>query len=119
MAATLTYSISAAFRADNATFQITPVSVSMTMDTAMVYDRITVTQASAVTLSLGLITAPIVAYFYNADDTNYITITNDAAFLAKVPAGETVLLGLVGTETLKAQANTADCIMEFAAWQAA
>jgi hypothetical protein len=55
------------------------------------------------------VAAPTVAYFYNADATNYYTVTDDATFLARVRPGRTVMLGLVGTETLKVQANTANC----------
>jgi hypothetical protein len=113
MESTLTYSISATLRTDAATFSVTPVSVVIAMSSTFEANRITVTEDASMAIPLGAVTGPTVAYFSNVDDTNFITIYDDDVFLAKIPAGQTVLLNLAGTETLKAQADTADCDMDY------
>ena len=117
MATTLTAIVNATMRADASTFSITPVTQSLTVNDLFMADRVTVTEASAVTLELGAVTTPRYGYFHNADDTNYLEVRNDAAVLAKLKAGEACFIPLGSTVTLKAQADTADCEMDYALWE--
>jgi len=119
MANTLTYQTGITFRTDDFVWSLQPTSVELAMGSKMQADRVTATFAAAITIALGEVTAPTVAYFHNADATNFVTITDDATFLAKIPAGRTVCLNLAGTETLKAQADTADCLLDYALFEEA
>ena len=109
MASTLQYAISISQRSDNQVYNAITQSVSVTIGSTFQADDITVAQATSDAVPLGAVTAPTVAYFYNADTTNFYTVYDNATFLAKVRPGRTVMLGLAGTETLKVQADTADC----------
>lgn len=122
MSATLSYSISLTHRiTDGSVMSIQPVSVSKTVSENHVSGIVTIASASATAFPLGTVTTPLVAYIYNMDDTNFITVIDDSTDLQiDIPAGEPAIIPLSsGLTTLKAQADTADCEVYYAIFEAA
>jgi len=116
---TLNYSISGTFRTDGHLYSIQGTPAELTLGSKMVFDRITCTFAAPVTLALGLVTTPTLGYFYNADDTNFLQVRDDAAVLAVIQAGRSSFINLESGVTLKVQADTGDCLMDYALWEEA
>ena len=109
MASTLRYAISGSHRSTTQAYSLITKTIEETIGSTFQADDITVLSASSELVPMGAVSTATVAYFYNADTTNFYTVYDDATFLARVRPGRTVLLGLVGTETLKVQADTANC----------
>jgi len=116
MAGTLTYQIVATFVSNGKTLPVQGVTFEQTLGDAYKAGVVLVTQAEAVTLDS--VASPKVGYFRNLDATNFVTVLDDAAELAVVPAGQAALIQLPAGVTLKAQANTANCLMDYAVFAA-
>jgi hypothetical protein len=117
--ATITYNISATVRSDAGVFQTSPITATFTVADNYRQGRLTVLEASATTIPIGDITTPRLAQFRNADPDNYIVILDDATEIARIPAGQGQFVFLPAGVDLKAQANTDDCVMDFAVFEAA
>lgn len=77
---------------------------------------------SATSISLGSVSAAGWAYFYNTDETNYVEIGPDNAgtfvpFMRLQP-GDSAVVALTPSITLKAQAHTATVLLEYVILQA-
>lgn len=119
MANTVSYSINAQFSNTVGITQITPVLVSLTVGGAVSMNRMTATFAASVAVPLGSVATPTAAYLYNADATNYIVILDDTTEIGRLPAGKSQFFFLPSGVTLKVQANTANCLLDFAVYDAA
>jgi len=75
---------------------------------------LTVTQAASLAVPLGEITTPTMLYVYNTDDTNFIKVLDNATEIGRVQAGDSGFIPLPSGVTLKMQADTADCDVDFA-----
>ena len=118
--ATLKYNLSVSHTRTTAKWYVNPsVGSSVTVNDTMHSDQVTITQASAVTIDLGAVTSPTYFFIDNIDGTNSVNVMDDATNLAVVPAGGAVLIPLPSGVTLKAQANVADCIINYAVFMAA
>jgi len=116
MADELTYVISATHIKNGKTTVIPAVQSTRSTGNAMSQNVQLITEAAAVNLNVGSVTVPAVMYARNLNATNYVKILNDAVIIAIVKAeGQTVvdLSGVVAAADLKAQADTADCLMEY------
>lgn len=76
--------------------------------------------AAAEALALGGVTTAVWGRFINHDATNYVSILNDAAEIARIPAGGVaqITLANITAANLKAQANTAAVLLEWAVFDA-
>ena len=117
MAGTLTYQIQASFTGNGKTMTIR--GDTKTLTTGDVYNGgiITVATASPTTLAIGSVATPSAAYFCNLDDANAITIYDDSAVLAVIPAEQAALIHCGAGVTLKAQAATADSLMDYTVFE--
>lgn len=121
--ATVTNQITSISRATGSTVQIIPVSAEFAATEGPTVDRLTVTQAASLAVPLGVITTPRIGYFSNVDATNFIKILDDTVEIARLSpstdGASTALIPLPDGIVLKAQADTADCLMDYALYEAA
>ena len=115
--ATLEYVIQATSRSTGTVASVTPVSASITISDDLSVGSLTVTQSASVAVPLGNITTPWAGYFSNTDSTNFIKILNGSTEIARVPAGQAIFFVFPSGITLNAQADTADCDMDFTLYE--
>ena len=117
--ATVTYQVSSSSSATGAITQVAPVSVSFAASDNVTVGSLTVTQAASLAVPLGNITAARIGYFSNTDTTNFVKILDDTVEIARLAAGMTAIIPLPDGIVLKAQADTADCAMDYTLYEAA
>jgi copper(I)-binding protein len=117
--ATLRYTIQATHAANVGRSSLTPAQIDVTVAESPSTGRLTVTQAAAVAVPLGSVVTPRFLYAINRDADNYISILDDATEIGRLLAGESCMMALPSGVTLKAQADTDDCLMDFAVYGAA
>jgi hypothetical protein len=115
--ATLTASVQLTHETDLARFNLIPSRMTLTVDAKFNADRLTVAHASAVAIPLGAVTVPTDLLVVNTNATNFITILDDATPICLVPASSWRFIGVPASADLKAQADTADCVMDFAVFE--
>jgi len=119
MADEITYQIVIQYTKNGKTFTVPGDALELDAGDEMVSGIITVTQASAITLDLGGVDTATLAYFRNLDDTNSLEVRDDTDVLCDIPAEQACLLHLdSGLTSIKAQADTADCLMEYVVFEA-
>jgi len=119
MMATLTITITGVHAADVARSNLVPEPLSATVSNSPTTGRITVTHAASLAIPVGNAGTARYLYAINQDATNYIIILDDATEIARLVAGDVCFIPLPSGVDLKAQANTANCIMDFAVYGAA
>jgi hypothetical protein len=119
MMATLTINITGTHAADVARSSIIPAQLSVTVANSLSSGRLTVTESASLAVPLGNAGTARYLYAVNQDATNYIVILDDAIEIARLLAGDTCFIPLPSGVVLKAQANTANCTMDFAVYGAA
>jgi len=115
--ATLSVSVQLTHETNLARFNLVPSRAQRTVSAKFNADRLTVTHASAVAIPLGAVTAPTDLLVVNTNATNFIAILDDATPICLVPASSWRFIGVPASATLKAQADTANCIMDFAVFE--
>ena len=95
------------------TKSVTPVNVTSTVDNIVASNRLTVAEAASAAVPLDGVATPIIAYFYNTDDTNKLIIYDDATIISEIPAGQVALIPLPTGVLLKWKADTADLIADY------
>jgi hypothetical protein len=113
MAGTLTYQINAQFVGNDKTFQILGETLTLTVGDVYSSGVITAITASATALPLGSVASPSVVFIRNLNDTNFVTVYDDAAVIGKVLAGQAGWFAVPGTVVPKVQADTGACLVDF------
>jgi hypothetical protein len=117
--ATLQYTITGNHASDVARSIIEPVQVTADVSDSPSTGRLTVTEAAPLAIPLGNVATPRFLYAVNRNATNYILILDDATEIGRLSAGKACFIELPSGVDLKAQADTTDCIMDFAVYGAA
>ena len=114
--ATLRITIQGTHAANVAQSSILTSPLAATVADRFSQDRLTVTFAAPLAIPTGTVTVPRYLYAVNQDATNYIVILDDATEIARLLPGDVCFSPLPSGVDLKAQADTANCLMDFAVY---